>query len=102
MSEDILDASGPHSVTLRMAVSNDRIDTVKIVILPEGSDVDEVDVDHRPIGYVQRAGHVFVALIGDRLSRAEECGQFLLWDQAAAELIRRATRDTPDLVMVGS
>jgi hypothetical protein len=34
---------------------------------------------------VQRASRIFVALTGRRTDRAEECGQYLFWDQAATD-----------------
>ena len=38
------------------------------------------------LGFIRQAGPLYVALVGDRLDLAEECGQFHSWDQAVAAL----------------
>lgn len=93
MSGGILDHAGPHAVHVRMGLESDRIETVRLMVVPKGDDFEEIDVDRRVLGYIHQAGNVFVALAGERLDRAEECGQSLLWDKAAADLVRRARLD---------
>jgi hypothetical protein len=75
-----------------MDIDADRIETVSLTVVPKEDELDEIDFERHILGYILRAGHVFVALVGERLDRAEECGQSLLWDRAAAELVRSARR----------
>ncbi|MEO8907289.1 MAG: hypothetical protein ABI310_04345 [Microbacteriaceae bacterium] len=75
------------TVPLRVAWSDYRIKTIPIVV----ADVDDLNCEIRcqgqVLGFIHRAGRVFVALRGTRLDRAEECGQSLLWDIAAGKLV---------------
>lgn len=57
-----------------------------------GNSTYEVRVDDVTVGFIYRPGSVFVALLGDRLDRAVECGQFLLWDMVAAELVTSSSQ----------
>lgn len=93
MSQGILEHAGPHPVHVRVGLESDRIETVNLMVVPRGDDLEEIDVDRNVLGYIHQAGKVFVALAGERLDRAEECGQSLLWDKAAADLVRRARLD---------
>lgn len=75
------------TVTVRMVTARDEIVTIRLLLRCVSTDLDEIRYSDRTIGYVQRAGRVFVALTGARADRAEECGQYLLWDQAAIRLV---------------
>lgn len=88
MAESILAPS--REVRVRMGTDADRIETVKLLVVPRNIDLVEIDVEQHILGYIRRAGRVFVALAGERLDLAEECGESLLWDQAAADLVRRS------------
>jgi hypothetical protein len=93
MSQGILKHAEPHPVHVRMDREADQIDTVSLMVVPRSDDLEEIDADRHVLGYIHQAGRVFVALAGERLDRAEECGQSLLWDKAAADLVRRARLD---------
>jgi len=90
MSRGIPDPTRPHEVRVRVASDCDQIEIVDLVVVPRDDELAEIDLDRHVLGYIQQAGHVFVALVGERLDRAEECGQSLLWDKAAAQLVRSA------------
>lgn len=75
------------TVPLRMGRSDGGIRTVQIVVIDLDDLTEELRLDDHTIGFIYRAGHVFVAQSGTRLDRAEECGQHLLWDKAAAMLV---------------
>jgi len=90
MPQSILERTGPHDVRVRVDTDDDRIETVRLTVVPRDDELDEIDLERHILGYIQQAGHVFVALVGERLDRAEECGQSLLWDRAAADLVRSA------------
>ena len=70
-----------------MANPRDEIVTIELLVRRVDADLDEIRWADRTVGYVQRAGRIFVALIGARADRAEECGQYLLWDFAAIGLL---------------
>lgn len=91
------------SDTITMPVRMERCDEIR-TIEPTGIPLDhkteEIHLDGRVIGFIHHAGPIFVALTGARLDRAEECGQSLLWDRAAARLVTesgdvKAVEDTP-------
>lgn len=93
MSPGTLEQPGPHPAHVRVGFESDRIEAVDVTVVPRDDDLEELDVDRQVLGYIYRAGKVFVALAGERLDRAEECGQSLLWDTAAADLVRQARHD---------
>lgn len=83
-------APGIHArrlLALRMPDSRDEIFTIELQVISAGAGLDEIRRGNVTFGFVQTAGRVFVALSGARADRAEECGQYLLWDQAAARLV---------------
>lgn len=83
------DAGVGRTFTLRVpGVGIDGIHPVRVTVTPCAEDIDRVKCDGRVLGYIYRTGRVYVALSGRRLDRAEECGQSLLWDKAAFELLR--------------
>lgn len=90
MSQSELIGDGSREVRVRLCIDADRIDTVTLKVVPRTCELDEIKVGCQLLGYIERVGHVFVALTGERLDRAEECGQSLLWDLAAAALVRQA------------
>ncbi|GAB3802432.1 hypothetical protein GCM10028798_19560 [Humibacter antri] len=90
MAGNILKVTESREVHVRLDIDADRIETVSLVVVPRDNDLVEIDLERHVLGFIERAGQVFVALAGERLDRAEECGQSLLWDQAAAELIKKA------------
>lgn len=90
MVESILEVTESSEVRVRLDIDSDRVETVKLVVVPVRHDLVEVDLECQILGFIERAGAVFVALAGERLDKAEECGQSLLWDHAAAVLIRKA------------
>jgi hypothetical protein len=93
LAQSILDRTDQHEDHVRLATDGDRLDTVELVVVHRDDELDEIDLDRRILGYIQQAGSVFVALLGERLDRAEECGQSLLWDRAAAYLVLSARPD---------
>ena len=50
-------------------------------------EIEEVTLDTWPVGYIERVGHVFVALAGAHLDRAVECGQSVDHDAALRQVI---------------
>lgn len=74
-------------VTVRMVDIHDRIVPIRLLVRPVAADLDEIRYSDHTVGYVQRADRTFVALVGSRADRAEECGQYLLWDLAATRLV---------------
>lgn len=81
------DTTAGRLVTVRMVDPHDRIVPIRLLVRPAGPDLDEIRYLDHTVGYVQRAHRTFVALIGSRADRAEECGQYLLWDLAATRLV---------------
>ncbi|GAB3388444.1 hypothetical protein GCM10027568_09460 [Humibacter soli] len=75
------------SVTLRVVDDLTGIETINLVLVTVDGDLDEVRNDGGTIGYIRHVGRLFVALHGSRRDRAEECGQFSLWDHAAQSLV---------------
>jgi hypothetical protein len=82
----IVESAG-RTVWLRLWGSNDELQVVPLNITEVGDDVDAISRGDGVIGYIRRVDPVFVALVGARLDRAEECGQSLLWDKAATRLL---------------
>lgn len=74
------------SVGLRMENTHDEIVVLDLTVKSVEPDLDALQCGDHTLGYIQRAGRVFVSLVGERADRAEECGQYLLWDFAAARL----------------
>jgi hypothetical protein len=74
------------SVALAVRGSHDEVDVLELVVKPVEADLDAIQCAGHTLGYVQRAGRVFVSLVGERADRAEECAQSLAWDLAAARL----------------
>jgi len=75
------------TVPLRLAWFHDVIRIIPLTVVDLGNVVQEIRLDGQVIGFIHRAGHIFVALSGAQMDRAEECGQSLLWDKAAAALV---------------
>jgi hypothetical protein len=75
--------------TVRLRIDDDRagVESITLVLISVGTDLDEVRRDGLTIGYIRHVGRLFVALSGIRQDRAEECGQFPLWDYAAQRLV---------------
>lgn len=90
MSGAIRQTDRARRVSVRMVNSADEVDLMDLDIVPISRDCEKIQYQHEVVGYIEHVGHIFVALCGSRLDRAEECGQCLLWDQAAAELMRQA------------
>lgn len=80
------DAALARSVALPIRGSHDETTVLDLVVKPVGSDLEAIQCEGHILGYVQRAGRIFVSLLGERADRAEECGQYLVWDGAAARL----------------
>lgn len=78
-----------------------RIRTIQLVVIDLDETTEEIRLDGRTIGFIGRAGAIFVAQTGTRLDRAEECGQCLVWDTAATILVtllgNRVEPEKPDL-----
>lgn len=66
----------------------------ELVVTDLGDGLESLAMAGRTVGFIQRAGHVFVALTGTRTDRAVECGQFLVWDEAARTLLAAPHRAT--------
>lgn len=84
------DSDRTRRIPVRMVNREEEIDLVDLDVVEISRDCDKIQYDHMVIGYIQHVGHVFVALTGPRLDRAEECRQSMLWDHAAAELMKQA------------
>lgn len=72
---------------LRLEWFDHRIRTIQLVVIDRDEVTEDLRLGGRTIGFVHHAGRIFVALTGSRLDLAEECGQCLLWDKAAAILV---------------
>lgn len=81
-----------HSILLRMIDDSDELEIVPLVVSSIAPELEEIRNGETTIGFIERVGHLFVARTGERLDRAEECGQFLLWDHAAEELLHTVRR----------
>ena len=92
-AQGILDRTDPDEDHVRLAARSDQLEAVELVVVHRDDELDEIDLDRRVLGYIQQAGSVYVALLGERLDRAEECGQSLLWERAAAYLVLNARPD---------
>ena len=75
------------TVPLRLEWSDDVIRVIPLTVIDLGNVVQEIRLNGQVIGFIHRVDHIFVALSGARVDRAEECGQSLLWDKAAATLV---------------
>lgn len=75
------------AVPLRLEWFDGRTRTIQIVVTDLDDLTEELRLDGHTIGFISRAGPIFVAMTGTRLDRAEECGQCLLWDKAATILV---------------
>lgn len=74
------------TVPLRLEWLDHRIWTIQVVVIDRDELTEELRLGGQTIGFIHHAGRIFVALTGTRLDWAEECGQCLLWDKAAALL----------------
>jgi hypothetical protein len=61
--------------------------TIQLTVVDLDHLTEEICLDGQTIGFIARAGGIFVAQTGTRLDRAEECGQCLVWDKAATILV---------------
>lgn len=75
------------TVPLRVEWSDDQIRTLQMVVIDLDQFTEELHLDGQTIGFIHRAGRIFVASAGTRFDQAEECAQCLLWDKAAAILV---------------
>jgi hypothetical protein len=75
------------AVPLRIAHDTTEVEIISLTILPIDTDLDEVRCDGNTIGFVRHVDRIFVALVGNRRDRAEEHGQFFLWDFAAQQIV---------------
>ena len=66
---------------------HEEITTIQSIVLPHHGLTEEMRLNGQVIGFIQRAGRIFVALAGSRIDLAEECAQSLFWDTAAIRLI---------------
>lgn len=77
----------PIKIDVRTEAADGHIETIQPTVIPLTATESELFLHGLPIGFIHQAGRIFVALSGERLDRAVECGQFSLWDAAAARLI---------------
>lgn len=75
------------TITWVRVKSRDETRVIRLTTIRHDDQTEEIRLDGKVIGFVHRAGLIFVALIGSRLDRALECAQSVMWDGAAAELI---------------
>lgn len=75
------------TVPLTMEWFDGVIRTIQLTVVDLEHVTDEICLDGQTIGFIGRAGGIFVAQSGIRLDRAEECGQCLFWDKAATILV---------------
>lgn len=80
------EAGTSFAALLRVEWFDDRIIVLPMIVIDRGDSDYEIRIRGRLIGFIHRAGRVFVALTGTRLDRAEECGQYLMFDLAAGKL----------------
>jgi hypothetical protein len=64
-----------------------QLRTVQVDVIELDDLTEEIRLERHAIGLIARAGRIFVAQTGTRWDRAEECGQYLLWDKAAAIVV---------------
>ena len=81
-------------MTTMNVISNGR----SFVVRREESGVYRVHTGNRFLGYVERAGHVYVALSGTRYDRAVEAGQALSLAAAASLLAETVSRSSNEWV----
>lgn len=88
------------TVPLRLEWFDGLIRTIQVVVIDLDDVTEEIRLDGHTIGFIGRAGRIFVAQTGTRLDQAEECGQCLLWDKAATILVNllgdRVELEKPD------
>ena len=87
LSGSSANSTSERTVRLWMANQTGQIDDIRLIVTRVGVDLDAVQWDSCTVGFVLRAEQIFVALVGSRHDRAEECGQFFLWGQAAARVL---------------
>lgn len=75
------------AVPLRVKGSDGRIRSMEIIAISLGAMTEEICLNGQTIGFISRVGQIFVAQAGNRWDRAEECGQYHLWDKAATILV---------------
>ncbi|MET4706007.1 hypothetical protein [Frigoribacterium sp. UYMn621] len=66
-----------------------QMQTIQIEVFDLNELTEEIVLAGNTIGFISRVCPIFVAETGSRVDRAEECGQFLVWDSAAALLISK-------------
>ena len=74
------------TVPLRLEGFDGVISTIQLRVVDVDHSTEQIFLDGQTIGFISRAGGIFVAQSGVRLDRAEECGQCLSWDKAAKML----------------
>ncbi|HEY5223509.1 MAG TPA: hypothetical protein VIJ18_10755 [Microbacteriaceae bacterium] len=78
------------TVWLRLFGHNDELQLVPLNVARVCDDTEAIRQGGRVIGYIRHVDRIFVALVGARLDRAEECGQSPLWDYAATRVLQEA------------
>jgi hypothetical protein len=79
----------PRTISVRVEASDDRIVTVEVTV-KERALAQEISIGGTVVGFIEKAGRVYVALRGQRWDRAEECAASVLWDHAVARLVERS------------
>jgi hypothetical protein len=83
----------PRTISVRVEASDDRIVTVDVTV-KERALAQEISIGGTVLGFIEKAGRVYVALRGQRWDRAEECAASVLWDRAVARLVETSPADS--------
>lgn len=86
----VRERSAAATAVVQMGGSAEADGVLQLELTCLGDTFHEVRAEGRVIGFVYRAGRVFVALRGERQDWAVECGQSLAWDGATAKLAAAA------------
>lgn len=96
---------GAATVPLRLESPHNAMRIVTLTVVECDDLVQEIRCDGHVIGFIHRAGRIFVALAGSRHDRALECAQSVLWEKVASTLVavREQDLDThkPDALPIG-
>lgn len=81
------------TVPLRLESPHNAIRIVTLTVVECDDTVQEIRCDGQVIGFIHRAGRIFVALTGNRQDRALECAQSVLWEKVASTLVAVLEQD---------
>lgn len=77
-------------IPLRVPEPHGNVRTLETFVTYLGESTFEIRLDHRVIGFIQRADHAFATRVGPRMKKTHGCPQCLLWDEAVREVVHAA------------